>query len=193
MKKVIIEGLAVLLAALMPAAWAQPTPAPPSQTSHAMPPPADLEPGVDTSAPDRDPDALAPAPASQDEAADAKRPAAAASARDRRTANRPAREVKGDRKAATAHDQLQLDATDITGNRELPKVMYIVPWKHGDLDDLAARPMNSLVDEVLQPIDRDVFKRQTRYYEALRPDQPHPDASAAAPPAAADPAGAAAR
>lgn len=57
------------------------------------------------------------------------------------------------------------------GNHELPKVMYIVPWKRSDLGDLVGRPPNSLLDEVLQPLDRDVFKRETRYYEALRPDQ----------------------
>ena len=27
----------------------------------------------------------------------------------------------------------------ITGNSELPKVMYIVPWKHSDLGDLVGQ------------------------------------------------------
>jgi len=66
-----------------------------------------------------------------------------------------------------AMDQLQLGTTDITGNRELPKVMYIVPWKHSDLGDLTGKPLNSLVDQVLQPVDRDVFKRENRYYGAV--------------------------
>ena len=35
-----------------------------------------------------------------------------------------------------AEDHLQLDTTDITGNQELPKVLYIVPWKRSDLGDL---------------------------------------------------------
>ena len=35
---------------------------------------------------------------------------------------------------------------------------------------MAGRPVNSLLDEVLQPVDRDVFKRENRYYEALQPD-----------------------
>jgi hypothetical protein len=50
--------------------------------------------------------------------------------------------------------------------------MVIVPWKRADLGELAGKPMNSLVDEVLQPVDRDVFQRQTRYYDALKPDAP---------------------
>jgi hypothetical protein len=65
-----------------------------------------------------------------------------------------------------------LDTTQITGNRELPKVLYIVPWKRSDLGDLVGKPVNSLLDEVLTPVDRDVFKRQNRYYDALKPDAP---------------------
>ncbi|MEY2852901.1 MAG: hypothetical protein RL030_33 [Pseudomonadota bacterium] len=67
-------------------------------------------------------------------------------------------------------DRLELDATQITGNRELPRVMYVVPWKRADLGDLTGRPVNSLLDEVLAPVDRSVFQRQNRYYDALRPD-----------------------
>jgi len=67
-------------------------------------------------------------------------------------------------------DRLDLDATQITGNRELPKVLYIVPWKQSDLGDLMGRPANSLLDEVLAPVDREVFRRENRYYDALRPD-----------------------
>jgi hypothetical protein len=77
-----------------------------------------------------------------------------------------------------AHDNLQLDSTQITGNRELPKVLYIVPWKRSDLGDLVGKPVNSLLDEVLAPVDRDVFKRQNRYYDALKPDDPNAAAGA---------------
>ena len=50
-------------------------------------------------------------------------------------------------------------------------MLYIVPWKRSDLGDLAGRPVNSLLDEVLQPLDRDVFQRENRYYDALKPGQ----------------------
>jgi hypothetical protein len=56
----------------------------------------------------------------------------------------------------------------------LPKVLYIVPWKRSDLGDLVGRPVNSLLDEVLQPLDRDVFQRENRYYDALQPSQGAP-------------------
>ena len=73
-----------------------------------------------------------------------------------------------------AEDHLQLDTTQITGNQELPKVLYIVPWKRSDLGDLLGKPANSLLDEVLEPVDRDVFKRENRYYDALKPDAAGP-------------------
>lgn len=67
----------------------------------------------------------------------------------------------------TASDRLELDATSIRGNQELPKVLYIVPWKDPALGDLVGKPVNSLVDEVLAPVDREVFRRQTRYFGQL--------------------------
>jgi hypothetical protein len=49
-----------------------------------------------------------------------------------------------------------------------------------DLGDLVGKPVNSLLDEVLTPVDRDVFKRQNRYYDALKPDAAKDAAGAAA-------------
>jgi hypothetical protein len=69
-----------------------------------------------------------------------------------------------------AMDRLELEPTTITGNRELPKVMYVVPWKKADLGDLNGRPANSLLDEVLAPVDRDVFRREVAYFGVLALD-----------------------
>lgn len=77
--------------------------------------------------------------------------------------------------AAATRDNLDLDTTTITGNRELPKVMYVVPWKKADLGDLSGRPVNSLLDEVLAPVDRSVFRRQLSYFDEIDPDRPGPD------------------
>ena len=72
-----------------------------------------------------------------------------------------------DSPAVKSDSLLNLGATDITGNKELPKVMVIVPWK----DSLGAggvvKPTDSLLDEVLQPVDRGVFQRRIRYYGQL--------------------------
>lgn len=64
-------------------------------------------------------------------------------------------------------DRLELETTSITGNQELPKVMYVVPWKKAELGDLSGRPARSLIDEILAPVDRDVFRREVGYFETL--------------------------
>ena len=115
-----------------------------------------MEPGVNTSAPSQ-------APAAEPRAsAPATTPATSA------TANKPAIP------RSNAKDRLDLESTQITGNRELPKVLYIVPWRSAELGDLVGRPVNSLLDEVLEPVDRDVFRRQNRYFEALQPNEAAP-------------------
>jgi hypothetical protein len=73
-------------------------------------------------------------------------------------------------KAPGATDRLELNTATVTGDREQPKVMYIVPWKKSDIGDLSGKPMNSLLDEALAPVDRDEFKREVAYYDAVRAD-----------------------
>ena len=217
---------AVTLSLCSLTAWAQGRAAP---TQNGAPPPADLEPGVNTSAtppPSPEPEpAVAPAPAPKAAPTASRRPAPGAGSPTQSrgatpaspssgAASAPANTVTSPSSAAAsapantatspssaagnttagpkmpgpagagaatksaaapkgsgkAHDSLELDTTQITGNRELPKVLYIVPWKRSDLGDLVGKPVNSLLDEVLTPVDRDVFKRQNRYYDALKPD-----------------------
>ena len=78
-----------------------------------------------------------------------------------------AAEVERQRRDSDVMDRLILGRTEITGNQELPKVLYIVPWQKSDPGDLLDRPLNSLLDEVLAPIDREEFIRQVDYYEDL--------------------------
>lgn len=70
---------------------------------------------------------------------------------------------------------LELEETEITGARELPKVLYIMPWKKS-APDSRPLPMKSMMDEVLSPIDIDVFRRQVRYHEFTHP-APEQDAA----------------
>jgi hypothetical protein len=64
---------------------------------------------------------------------------------------------------ALAQDRAAIDRTQIIGNRELPKVLYIVPWKKPSPGDLSGRPSGGVLDEALSPVDRDVFRRQLQY------------------------------
>ena len=66
--------------------------------------------------------------------------------------------------AALAQDRADIDRTQIIGNRELPKVLMIVPWKKPLPGDLAGRPLASVLDEALAAVDRDVFRRQVSYH-----------------------------
>jgi hypothetical protein len=182
-------GFVAVLSVSCVTAWAQsggqgnPTPAQPGKPASVAPPPADLEPGVNTSATPSSPaePAAAPAPTpvpEQKPAQSTSKPAPAARSKPAPTTGATATTASAAASAppkpgapgGKAHDSLQLDTTQITGNRELPKVLYIVPWKRSDLGDLVGKPVNSLLDEVLTPVDRDVFKRQNRYYDALKPD-----------------------
>jgi hypothetical protein len=147
--------LMLLASMALASAQAQQSPgaAQPARPRAVAPSPDQLEPAVDTTA------ATTPAPASAPAAAPAR---GVTPKSDSRTA--------ADKKGPKGPDRVELETTEITGNRELPKVLYIVPWKRSDLGDLVGKPANSLLDEVLQPIDRDVFLRENRYYEALKPD-----------------------
>jgi len=44
-------------------------------------------------------------------------------------------------------DELDLGRTEITGNQELPTVLYIVPWKKSDPGGLMGKPVNTLLDK----------------------------------------------
>ncbi len=59
----------------------------------------------------------------------------------------------------------ELEGIDVIGNRELPKALVIVPWKAPEPGDLDGSPLQSLIDEVLGPVDKDVHKRKVSYYE----------------------------
>jgi hypothetical protein len=77
-----------------------------------------------------------------------------------------------------------MDRTQIIGNRELPKVLYIVPWKKPLPGDLVGRPPVSVLDEAMAPLDRDVFRRQVTYDTQTREKAPAPQGNTTATPTA---------
>lgn len=153
------RGTALVLA-LVGAAAARAEPPATSDAARAAEVEA-LEPAVEVGAalrPDARPvsrarpaDPPAPAPAPAPNATDGPRPPSAGSAGS----------------APRVTDRLDLGTTSITGNQELPKVLYIVPWKRSDLGELVGRPANTLLEEVLAPVDPDVFERHLEYYDEL--------------------------
>ncbi len=71
-----------------------------------------------------------------------------------------------------------LDGTSIIGNRELPKALYIVPWKKAQPGQMVVRPFSSLYEQTLEPVDRDVLLRQLKYFKSAH----HSTANKANPP-----------
>jgi hypothetical protein len=120
----------------------------------------ELEPTVDTS---EMPESAAASSATIEDERDALEPAVSSSAL--------AADVTRQQRDGQVMDRLELGRTEITGNQELPKVLYIVPWQNPDPGDLLDRPINSLLDDVLAPIDRDEFLRQVNYYGDLYGDK----------------------
>jgi hypothetical protein len=165
----ILSWIALCCAVSGPAAAQQPaSPAPGNAAAPAVKP---AQPTAQSEAGDPRADSSSPA-------VEAPPPAAAAPPGGRtpaagRTTSQPKPgnpEPKPGQKSAPRTDRLDLGTATVTGDREQPKVMYIVPWKRSDIGDLAGKPMNSLVDEILAPVDRDVFKREVVYYHAVQAD-----------------------
>ena len=170
MKNTFAVVVAVLLASVAATAAAQTDDAPRRRAPLANT--ADLEPAVDTGAARiesvRTPDAEAARTVERNDSVEQMR-----TARVERSSTAPPAAVPPP--AATAPrpgsprtlDSIDLGTTSITGNQELPKVLYIVPWKKSDLGELVGRPVNTLLDEVLTPVDPEVFGRHLNYYETL--------------------------
>jgi len=72
--------------------------------------------------------------------------------------------------AIAADAPVQMEGTTIRGASELPKVLYIVPWKKSDMGDVSIQPADDIFNEELAPLDRDIFRRQVMFYDQLQKD-----------------------
>ena len=125
----------------------------------------EFEPAVDTSAVFDEAETLEPA---VDTSADANPPVAAEPVDADAVV---AQDVTRRESYGGVMDEMTLGRTEVTGNQELPKVLYIVPWQKAQPGELTGRPVNTLLDEVLAPLDRDEFTRQVDYYGDLYRDE----------------------
>jgi hypothetical protein len=60
-------------------------------------------------------------------------------------------------------DAKTLAGISILGNQEAPKSLVIVPWKGSEIGDMPG--LSRLLDDSVQPVDKDVFMRELSYYE----------------------------
>lgn len=62
---------------------------------------------------------------------------------------------------------LNLEGT-FQGNREQPKVLYIVPWQQPGGPPELERPISGDIDQLFEPIDRTSFQRELKYIKFLQ-------------------------
>ena len=60
-------------------------------------------------------------------------------------------------------DAKTLSGISILGNQEAPKSLVIVPWKGSEIGAMPG--LSRLLDDSVQPVDKDVFMRELAYYE----------------------------
>jgi hypothetical protein len=66
---------------------------------------------------------------------------------------------------AQAQQKIEMEVTVFKGNKELPKVLYIVPWKRladGNLKQKLV--LHSLFEEAFDPIEPEAFQRYVEDY-----------------------------
>ena len=56
-----------------------------------------------------------------------------------------------------------LSGMSILGNEEAPKSLVIIPWKSSRLGDELS--LSDTLDDRAQPVDKEVFLRELRFYE----------------------------
>ena len=71
--------------------------------------------------------------------------------------------------AQETQDRLDMEGTSIIGNKESPKMLYIVPWKPAQRIDIPAPPVVSILDRPLQKLDRNEFRRQVKFHQKIFP------------------------
>ena len=67
-----------------------------------------------------------------------------------------------------ADERIDMEAMSIIGNKELPNVLYILPWKQAELPGMVELPLSSLINDALQPIDRQTMLRRQFYKQIIK-------------------------
>ncbi len=67
----------------------------------------------------------------------------------------------------SAEEAIDMEGISIIGNKELPNVLYIVPWKSPELPNMIEPPLTTLINEALEPVDRESLLRRELYYKVL--------------------------
>ncbi|VAW69821.1 hypothetical protein MNBD_GAMMA09-2476 [hydrothermal vent metagenome] len=67
-----------------------------------------------------------------------------------------------------AEERINMETMSIIGNKELPNILYILPWKQANLPEMVELPLSSLINDALQPIDRQTMLRRQYYKQVIQ-------------------------
>jgi len=71
-----------------------------------------------------------------------------------------------------AEQKIKLKSSTITGNSELPKILYVVPWKKVAATEINYQlTIHGIADDVLTPVDPEEFRRQAKHHAELSKNQ----------------------
>jgi hypothetical protein len=66
-----------------------------------------------------------------------------------------------------AEQRLEMEGAAIFGNKESPNVLYVVPWRQAKRLTGMMPPEMTTMEELLVPLDRDVFRRRVDWYQTF--------------------------
>jgi hypothetical protein len=73
----------------------------------------------------------------------------------------------GAARAAQEGVRITMEGTAVIGDKELPKVLYIVPWKDVKPRDGTEPLVSTPQDRSLSPVQRDEFRRKLKYQDDM--------------------------
>ncbi len=66
-----------------------------------------------------------------------------------------------------AEQRLDMEGAAIFGNKESPNILYVVPWRKPNSKLSMLPPRMGSIDELLAPLDRDVFRRRIDWHQTF--------------------------
>ena len=75
--------------------------------------------------------------------------------------------ILGFSQQSLAEQRLEMEGAAIFGNKESPNVLYVVPWRQAKRLTGMMPPEMTTMEELLVPLDRDVFRRRVDWYQTF--------------------------
>lgn len=95
-------------------------------------------------------------------------PAPAAKPVAEKPAAKPPAKAAAAKPAAADASKADSLSTNVVGSQEAPTVLNVVPWKDKEVKLEKKNPTTNILNSVLQPLDRDVLRREVQYFRSLQ-------------------------